>query len=184
VRAITTLALAAALSMVVGFPAFVAPAQAEPAYSIDTVVAIFVKDKAVAEAYKRATRQICLEDEVDCPKKHPPALASFDLLVTFQHDSDRLTQAAKDNLIQFAKALLDPRLKGEKFEIDSHTNVVGDEEYNLRLSELRAISVVSYLASQGVNRSLLLAQGFGATKPRVADPRSPENNRVEVHLTQ
>ena len=183
-RAITTLALGAALSMISGFPAFVEPAQAEPAFSVDPVVAVFVKDKAVAEAYKRATREICLEDAGDCPKKHAPVPTSFDLLVSFQDDSDRLTQAAKDNLNQFAKALLDPRLKGEKFEIDSHTNAVGAEEHNLRLSEQRANSVASYLASLGVDRSLLISKGFGASKPRVADPRSPENSRVEVHLTQ
>lgn len=183
-RAITTLALGAALSLVVGFAAFATPAHAEAPYSVDTVVAIFVKDKAVAEAYKRGTRSICLEDAVDCPKKQARAPASFDLLVRFKDASDKLTQADKNNLNHFAKAMLDPRLEGEKFEIDSHTNAVGAEEYDLRLSERRAISVVSYLASQGVDRSLLIAKGFGATKPRVADPHSPENSWIEAHLAQ
>ena len=68
-RAITTLALGVALSLAVAFAAFVTPSQAEAPYSVDTVVAIFVKDKAVAEAYKRGTRSICLEDAVDCQKK-------------------------------------------------------------------------------------------------------------------
>ena len=102
----------------------------------------------------------------------------------FKDASDKLTQADKNNLNCFAKAMLDPRLEGEKFEIDSHTNAVGAEDYDLRLSERRAISVVSYLASQGVDRSLLIAKGFGATKPRVADPHSPENSWIEAHLAQ
>jgi outer membrane protein OmpA-like peptidoglycan-associated protein len=175
------LALGAALNTFVGFPAFVTLAQAEPPYSVDTVVAIFVKDKAVAEAYKHTTpaRSICIGHAAECPKKEAPAPASFDLLLSFRHKSDKLTRADKNNLNRFAKALLDPRLKGEKFEIDSHTNA---EKDNLRLSERRAISVVSYLAFRGADRSSLLAKGFGATKPRVADPRSPKNSRVEVHL--
>ncbi len=123
------------------------------AYSPDIVLAVFIKDKAVAEAYRiRRTRVICLGRAAECPKEQPPAPASFDLLVSFQDNSDKLTQPAKDNLRQFAKALMDPRLKGEKFEIDGHTSAVDGEKYNLHLSERRANSVVSYLASQGVTR--------------------------------
>jgi outer membrane protein OmpA-like peptidoglycan-associated protein len=189
------LALGAALSLATATSASAqsAPSQAEPAYSVeaavpaysvDMVVAVFVKDKAVFEAYRRTTRYICLGDSVDCPRKHPPAPTCFDLVVSFQDDSDKLTVGAQDNLNQFAKALLDPRLKGEKFEIAGHANVARDEEHDLRLSERRAISVVSYLASRGVDKSLLSAKGVGAMKPRVADPRSPENSRVEARLAQ
>ncbi len=155
------------------------------AYSPDIVLAVFIKDKAVAEAYRiRRTRVICLGRAAECPKEQPPAPASFDLLVSFQDNSDKLTQPAKDNLRQFAKALMDPRLKGEKFEIDGHTSAVDGEKYNLHLSERRANSVVSYLASQGVDSSLLLPKGFGATRRRVDDSRGAENNRIEAHLTR
>jgi outer membrane protein OmpA-like peptidoglycan-associated protein len=105
-------------------------------------------------------------------------------LVSFQNNSDRLTQATKDNLRQFAKALTDPSLKGKKFEIEAHTSAIGSEQYNLHLSERRAASVVSYLTLQGVDPSFLLPKGLGATKPRVVDPFSAENNRVEAHLAE
>jgi len=95
-----------------------------------------------------------------------------------------LTQAAKENLNQFARALQDPRLKGEKFEIDGHTDATGAEQYNLGLSERRAAAVVSYLASQGFDPSLLIAKGFGKSKPLVADPYNPQNRRVETHLIE
>jgi outer membrane protein OmpA-like peptidoglycan-associated protein len=149
------------------------------------VIAVFVKDKAVAEAYKiRRTRVICLGSPAGCPKEQPPARASFDLLVSFQNNSDRLTQAAKDNLRQFAKALTDPLLKGAKFEIAAHTAAGGSEESDLRLSQRRAASVVSYLALQGVDSSSLSPRGLGATKPHVADPYGAENDRVEAHLSE
>ena len=104
--------------------------------------------------------------------------------MNFEFNSEKLTQAAKENLDQFAKALLDPRLSGEKFEIDGHTDAVGAEQYNQGLSERRANAVVSYLASQGLDPSLLIAKGFGKTKPRVANPYSAENRRVETHLME
>ena len=150
------------------------------------MIGIFLKDKQAADAYKSATktRAICIGTAADCPTPKPPAVEHFDLLVNFDFNSDQLTQAAKDNLNQFARALQDPRLKGEKFEIDGHTDATGTEGYNLGLSERRASAVVSYLASQGLDPSSLIPKGFGKAKPRVADPYSPENRRVETHLME
>jgi outer membrane protein OmpA-like peptidoglycan-associated protein len=178
-------ALSAALSLALVSPGFISRAHADPVYSPEAVIAVFVKDRAVAEAYKsRTTRAICLGAQAGCSREQAPARAIFDLLVSFQNNSDRLTPAAKDNLRQFAKALADPLLKGAKFEIDAHTSAAGSEEFNLHLSQRRAASVVSYLALQGVDSFLLSFKGLGATEPRVADPYSAENNRVEAHLTE
>jgi chemotaxis protein MotB len=56
---------------------------------------------------------------------------------------------------------------------------------NLDLSSKRAAAVVTYLASQGVNPSLMSAQGFGDTHP-VASNDTPEgqakNRRVVIKL--
>lgn len=162
------------------------PALADPAYSSDKVIDIFLKDKTAASDYKAQvkTRGICIGTSADCPTPREPAQAHFNLLVSFDFNSDTLTQAAKDNLDQFARALVDPRLKGEKFEIDGHTDASGPESYNQELSERRANSVVSYLASKGVDASGLLARGFGKSKPAVADPYSAENRRVEAHIVE
>jgi outer membrane protein OmpA-like peptidoglycan-associated protein len=157
----------------------IAPAHADPAYKADTVADFFAK-AAMGKA-----RSICFGTAADCPAPPPSgAAAKFDLLVNFEFNSDKLTQAAKDNLDQFAKALRDPRLKDQKFEIDGHTDATGAEEYNLGLSERRASSVVAYLAGQGIDASALKAKGFGKSKPRVADPFSGENRRVETHLLE
>jgi OOP family OmpA-OmpF porin len=155
----------------------IAPAHADPAYKADAVADFFAK------AAMDKTRSICFGTAADCPAPPPSgAAAKFDLLVNFEFDSDKLAQAAKENLDQFAKALQDPRLKSQKFEIDGHTDATGAEQYNLGLSERRAASVVAYLASQGLDAASLKAKGFGKTKPRVADPFSAENRRVETHL--
>jgi len=101
VRAPSIFALSVALSLALASPGFIPPAHADPAYSPDTVIAVFVRDNALAEAYKiRRPRGVCLGTPEGCPREPPPARARFDLLVSFQNNSDRLTQAAKDNLRQ------------------------------------------------------------------------------------
>ena len=56
--------------------------------------------------------------------------------------------------------------------------------YGLGLSERRAAAVIAYLATRGVDEDELQGRGFGKTKPRVSDPFSPENRRVETHLLE
>lgn len=51
-----------------------------------------------------------------------------------------------------------------KLEISSHTDSRGSDSYNLKLSERRAASVMSYLVEHGIDASRLTAQGFGETK--------------------
>lgn len=161
--------------------ALTAPAHADPAYSSDTVVKTFLHEKE--QKALGGTRSICIVSaNSSCGK--PPAPTVFDLLVTFEFNSEKLTPAARDNLNQFAKALLDPRLKGTKFEVDGHTDATGTEEYNYGLSERRAKAVVEYLASLGIDPATLASHGFGKTKPRAADPFSPENRRVETHMIE
>jgi outer membrane protein OmpA-like peptidoglycan-associated protein len=155
-----------------------AAAQAGPAYKADAVSNFF------ADALSGKSKSICFGTAAECPTPVSGAAAKFDLLVNFEFNSDKLTQAAKENLDQFAKALQDPRLKGQNFEIDGHTDAVGAELYNLGLSERRAASVVAYLAGQGLDAATLKAKGFGKSRPRVADPFSPQNRRVETHLLE
>lgn len=172
-----------ALGLSVGLilsPALVsAPAFADPAYKANTVADFFAK-----AATGSKTRSICFGTAADCPAPPSAAQAKFDLLVNFEFNSEKLTQAARENLDQFAQALADPRLKGQKFAIDGHTDATGAEQYNLGLSERRAAAVVAYLASKGLDPNELKAKGFGKSKPRVADPFSAENRRVETHLLE
>jgi OmpA-OmpF porin, OOP family len=50
-------------------------------------------------------------------------------------------------------------------EISAHTDNIGKESYNQKLSEARAKSVVNYLASKGIERSRLQSKGYGSTQP-------------------
>jgi outer membrane protein OmpA-like peptidoglycan-associated protein/tetratricopeptide (TPR) repeat protein len=58
-------------------------------------------------------------------------------------------------------------------EISGHTDSKGDDQYNQKLSEARAKSVVEYLVSQGIDKSRLVAVGYGEAKP-VAQNTNPD----------
>ena len=151
------------------------PSHADPAYRASEIVNLFAKSREMG-----AARQVCFEGDTSCGAS--ASTTKLDLLVNFEFNSDQLTAPARENLAQFAKALQDPQLKGQRFEIDGHTDAVGAESYNNELSDRRARAVVAFLATEGVDPSTLTPKGFGKTRPRTADPFSPENRRVETHM--
>lgn len=51
-----------------------------------------------------------------------------------------------------------------KLLISSHTDSNGDDAYNMTLSEKRAQKVMEYFIIEGINKSRLMAKGFGETK--------------------
>jgi outer membrane protein OmpA-like peptidoglycan-associated protein len=58
-------------------------------------------------------------------------------------------------------------------EIQGHTDNVGDEEANVKLSQARAETVMKYLVNKGIEATRITAKGFGASKP-VADNAAEE----------
>ncbi len=70
-------------------------------------------------------------------------------------------------------------------DIDGFTDSTGSEEYNLQLSQRRALSVASYLASQGVDSRRFLINGFGETRPIASNATAEgraQNRRVEIRI--
>ncbi|MBO6891418.1 MAG: OmpA family protein [Roseibium sp.] len=106
----------------------------------------------------------------------------FNLLVSFEYASARLSPTARANLREFAKGIADPDLQAASFVIEGHTDGIGSVSYNQRLSEDRAQAVTEYLVSLGVSRNRLKTVGYGKTRPKVADINDPANRRVESKL--
>lgn len=72
---------------------------------------------------------------------------------------------------------------GPHVEVTGHTDTVGSETDNDRLSQQRAEEVLGWLASQGIDRSLMSATGRGERElkePTVDNVSSAANRRVEV----
>ncbi len=70
-----------------------------------------------------------------------------------------------------------------RVEIAGHTDSVGGEAYNLRLSEARSAAVRNYLITAGVDASRMTSRGYGFSRS-VGDNNSTEgrasNRRVEM----
>lgn len=54
-------------------------------------------------------------------------------------------------------------------EINAHTDTRGSAALNLKLSQARAQSCVTYLISKGITKDRLLPTGYGKTKPLISD---------------
>jgi outer membrane protein OmpA-like peptidoglycan-associated protein len=68
-------------------------------------------------------------------------------------------------------------------EVDGYTDSTGSLEFNQRLSQERADSVRSYLASQGVQQGSITTQGFGPSNPIASNDTASgrqQNRRVEL----
>lgn len=69
--------------------------------------------------------------------------------------------------------------------VTGYTDNTGNDSINIPLSQARAQSVKSYLASQGVSASRIDAQGYGSSNP-IADNSTAsgreQNRRVEISI--
>ena len=84
--------------------------------------------------------------------------AKWDLRDKSILDLDMLAEALKDN----------PNVV---IELKSHTDFVGDNKSNLRLSQKRADACVSYLVSIGIDPGQLVAVGVGENQPFVIEKK-------------
>jgi outer membrane protein OmpA-like peptidoglycan-associated protein len=86
--------------------------------------------------------------------------------VRFEYNSANLTPDATHTLDTLAEALKSKELAPCCMRIEGHTDGKGSDQYNLRLSEKRAQSVVHYLAAHyGLDAERLMAVGYGKNKP-------------------
>jgi outer membrane protein OmpA-like peptidoglycan-associated protein len=107
---------------------------------------------------------------------------SINLYVNFDFNSANLTSDARITLDRLGAALSDPRLADFSFVIAGHTDAVGGDEFNQKLSERRAAVVRDYLIAQfKIDGGRLTAKGYG--KSQLLDPSRPEdgvNRRVQI----
>src|SRR5215470_14606374 len=57
--------------------------------------------------------------------------------------------------------------------LEGHTDSIGSEAYNMKLSERRANAVKDYMVSKGISASRITTKGYGKTKP-IADNKTAE----------
>jgi len=101
--------------------------------------------------------------------------------VLFDTGRYTLRAGAREKLAKISGIVLSH--PGLKLEVEGHTDSVGGDDYNMKLSEQRADAVRDYLVQQGLNEGIVTAKGFGKTMP-VADNSTAagrqQNRRVEL----
>lgn len=101
--------------------------------------------------------------------------------VTFEFNKSTLRKDSDAQLLAVADAL--KRRAKLKLEVAGHTDNVGDDAYNQKLSEARATAVKAWLAAHGVAAERLTAKGYGKGAPVASndsDEGRAKNRRVEL----
>jgi len=101
--------------------------------------------------------------------------------VLFDFNKYTLKPGAREKMAKVSGILL--AYPGLKIQVEGHTDSIGSDEYNQRLSEQRADTVRDYLVTQGVPGPSVSAVGFGKSRPVVSndsDAGRQQNRRVEL----
>ncbi|MHC1706397.1 MAG: OmpA family protein [Bacteroidales bacterium] len=109
------------------------------------------------------------------------AIISIAKAVYFDTGSDKIKDESLprlDELVSIVK-----KYPGLKITVEGHTDNVGSDDSNLKLSQDRVNSVKKYLTSKGIDAGRITATGYGETKP-ITTNDTPEgrskNRRVEI----
>ena len=120
---------------------------------------------------------------VEEPKIVPNVPAQFRGF--FDTDSAALKPVAFGELDAYADYL--NQMNDTSVKVTGHTDSVGAEAYNQKLSERRADAVKTYLEDKGIAADRINASGAGETQPiasnKTAEGRA-ENRRVEVEIVK
>ncbi len=129
-------------------------------------------------------------DDDGCPEKRKRVDVTKEEIelnekVHFAYDKAKIQNKSYPLLDEVATVLkANPNIE---VRIEGHTDSQGGKQYNQKLSQRRAQSVVDYLVDrQGIDRSRLQSKGFGESQP-IASNRTEEgraaNRRVEMKIT-
>lgn len=139
------------------------------------------KQEAIQQKEQMRARLLNQLNQVLETKDTPRGLIVSMPDVLFDSGQYTLKPAARERLAHIAGIVLAyPDLR---LEIEGHTDSVGSEEYNQRLSEKRAATVRDYLLDAGVSLNNAMAHGLGKSDP-IADNSTAAgrklNRRVEM----
>jgi len=108
-------------------------------------------------------------------------IVKFDSGILFGFDQSALTQNAMQNIDNLAASL--NKYPNTDIMVIGHTDAVGSDAYNLKLSRERAEAVRAYAILKGVDANRLKTVGKGESEPIASndtDDGKAKNRRVEI----
>ena len=103
--------------------------------------------------------------------------------VLFDFNSSKVNPKVNDNLVRFSETL--KQYPDTEILVAGHTDNVGTEEFNMKLSQQRASAVAAVLKANSVSRNRLTILGYGEKNPvveNVSDSGREQNRRVEFAI--
>ncbi len=147
-------------------------------------------DEVVVKPVSKKDECSC-ENEITASLVHDPPLELSEYhnitldAILFDFDQDVLTDTARVQLEQVYKMLR--KNKHMFMVISGHTDIIGNDQYNLELSKRRAERVISELVNRGIAADRLTVEYAGSHKPiadNASDQGRAQNRRVEFSIRE
>ncbi|MCX6625830.1 MAG: OmpA family protein, partial [Acidobacteria bacterium] len=157
-------------------------------------------DRAASQAALDAAAKQKAQLEAEKAELRIQLLKQFNAILQTRDTARGLIVNMSDVLFDTAKSSLRPQAReklakvagivsghpGLRLDVEGHTDSVGGEAYNQRLSEQRGSSVRDYLTQQGMPSSSVTAKGLGKTQPVASNDTAAgrqQNRRVELVIS-
>ena len=155
-------------------------------------VAPVVAKVAPVEAPKDSDSDGVIDSLDECPNTMAKSkvdsvgcMTLVNLNINFDTNKSNIKDSYNTRIVEFANMLkANPKLKAT---IGAHTDSVGSDAYNQKLSERRAASTVEALKALKVDASKIKAVGYGETKPVASNATvegKAQNRRVEAVMAK
>ena len=141
------------------------------------------EDQQFVDGLQGNTRSIVVEEReklTEVVQKYD--MPKLDLEIYFDFNSSNISQVAIPTLIKLGQTLNDPSLVKQRIIVSGHTDAVGSDDSNQKLSQARALSVKAFLVDNfQIDFQRLIAVGYGEDQLKdTADPEADENRRVTI----
>lgn len=132
-----------------------------------TIIEILTPPPAAAPGKKKSPEEDSTLRSGVKPDGSPSKVNASKKAVTFENlffkldSADFRDRASELQVDDIAAALKSPNLKDGAFLIEGHTCDIGEDEYNMKLSALRAETIRQMLIRRGISGDRLVVLGFG-----------------------
>jgi outer membrane protein OmpA-like peptidoglycan-associated protein len=147
---------------------------------LDSEIRAPQKTKKTSQAVVAAKPVTAVKKPVQTPISHQAAKSENGYFIHFALNSFDLEPEYKAHIERLSSVLTSDAMLKTCLRVTGHTDTTGDAEYNMQLSQKRAIMVASYLSEAGgidPERIQIAALGETEPLPDIAG-RDPKNRRV------
>ena len=109
-------------------------------------------------------------------KKEERGLVVYFSDILFDFNKADLRPASVEGLGKLS-ATLEKNMK-YKIKIEGHTDSIGTDDYNMKLSVARALAVKSFLLAHNIAADRLTTEGFGETKPMATNKTAEGRQKI------